>query len=125
MLFPAQGIVVFAVQAQLESLLSTVPLQSLSRVEVQSRVFGALTPEHVVPHEVLVLSADSTQVFTPALQGAVLFPAQGIVVLAGHAQVESMLSGVPLQSLSLVDVQSRAWAFVAPTQAPHAELVQV
>src|SRR5450432_2948980 len=104
--------VVFGVQAQLESLLSTVPLQSLSMVDVQSRTFGATPGEHV-PHAVLVLSADRTQVLFPTLQGGVLFPGQTIVVFAGQAQVESMLSGVPLQSLSFVDVQSRAWAFVA------------
>jgi hypothetical protein len=123
-LFPGQAMVVFAVQVQLVSLLSTVPLQSLSMVEVQSRAFGATPGEHA-PHAVLVLSADRTQVLVPAAQGAVLFPGQTIVVFAGQAQVESMLSGVPLQSLSLVDVQSRAWAFVAPTQVPHAELAQV
>ena len=94
-------------------------------VDVQSRAFGAMTPEQVVLQEVLVLSADKRQVLIPALHGGVLLPGQVIVVLAGQAQVESMLSGVPLQSLSLADVQSRAWAFVAPTQVPHAELAQV
>src|ERR1700690_2326129 len=94
-LFPEHVIVVFAAHAQLESLLSTVPLQSLSRDDVQSRVVGATTPVQVVLHEVLVLSADKTQVFVPALQGAVLFPEQGIVVFAAHAQLESLLSTVP------------------------------
>lgn len=36
-----------------------------------------------------------------------------------HAHVVSALSGVPLQSLSLMEVQSRAPAVTAPVQAPQ------
>jgi len=110
---------------QVESRLSGVPLQSLSMAEVQSRNLGATAPTQVVPQDVLPLSADSMQVRVPGLHGGVLLPVQVCVVFAEHAQLESALSAVPLQSLSLVDVQSRAWAFVAPTQVPHAELAQV
>jgi len=49
------------------------------------------------------------------------------VVPAGHAQVvESRLSGRPLQSLSVVDVQSRAFAVTAPVQVVgHVALAQI
>jgi len=110
---------------QVESRLSGVPLQSLSMAEVQSRNLGATAPTQVVPQDVLPLSADSMQVRVPGLHGGVLLPVQVCVVFAEHAQLESALSAVPLQSLSLVDVQSRAWAFTAPTQVPHAEFAQV
>lgn len=43
----------------------------------------------------------------PDLHGAVLFPGHGPVVPAAQTQVESRLSAMPLQSLSLVDEQSR------------------
>jgi hypothetical protein len=71
---------------QVESRLSAVPLQSLSSVDVQSRVFAVTTPEQV-PQVVLVLSADKVQVRVPDLQMPVLLPGHWPVVLAGQVQV--------------------------------------
>jgi hypothetical protein len=96
-----------------------MPLQlaSLPRVEQASAVAGSTCPTHVVPQVVLALSADKMHVRVPDLHDPVLLPGHGPVEPAGHTHVVvSWLSGRPLQSLSSVDVQSRAFAATAPVQ---------
>jgi len=104
-----------------------LPLQlaSLFREQV-SAAAGSTCPTHVVLQVVLVLSADKMHVRVPDLQDPVLLPGHGPVVPAGQTQVVSWLSGRPLQSLSVVDVQSRGFAVTAPVQVvPHVALTQV
>jgi hypothetical protein len=82
-------------------------LASLPREQVSADA-GSTCPTQVVLQAVLVLSADKMHVRVPELQGRLLLPGHGPEVPAGQTQVESWLSGVPLQSLSRDDVQSRA-----------------
>jgi len=76
-LLPVHGTGLPRVQAvQVESRLSTVPLQSLSSVELQSRVDAVTVPVQA-PQVVVVLSADKMHERVPALQMPVL-------LLPGH-----------------------------------------
>ncbi|MEO8215423.1 MAG: hypothetical protein ABI560_19645, partial [Myxococcales bacterium] len=92
-------------------------MASLPFVEQLSAAAGSTCPAQVVLQDVLVLSADGMHMRVPDLQGGLLLPGQGPEVPAGQTQLESWLSGTPLQSLSLVDVQSRGFAVIAPAQA--------
>lgn len=67
--------------------------------------------------ELLPLSADRTQVLIPVMHWGAVAPGQAEVVPTAQVQVESRLSTVPLQSLSLVEEQSRGWAVTAPGHA--------
>jgi len=100
-------------------------LASLPATQV-SAAAGSTWPAQAVPQDVLPLSADNMHVRVPDLQGALLLPGHGPVVLAGQTHVGSWLSGNPLQSLSMAEVQSRAFAVTAVGQAVGQDaLVQV
>jgi hypothetical protein len=107
------------------SFFTRLQLASLPRAQV-SAAAGSTCPVHVVLQDVLALSADKMHMRVPDLQGALLLPGHAPEVPAGQTQVASWLSGMPLQSLSVVEVQSRAFAVTAPVQVvPHVALTQV
>src|SRR5262249_49738032 len=98
-------------------------LASFPRSQV-SAAAGSTCPTQVEPTIVLALSADNVHVFAPGVQGAMLLPEHGTGTPGVQTQVDvSWLSGVPLQSLSSVDVQSRVFAVTTPVQPPQVVLV--
>jgi hypothetical protein len=89
-----------------------------------SAAAGSTCPTQVDPTIVLALSADNVHVFAPGVQGGVVLPEHGTGTPGVQTQVDvSWLSGVPLQSLSSVDVQSRVFAVTTPVQVPQVVLV--
>ena len=107
-----------------------MPLQLSSLVASQvSAAAGPTAPVHV-PQALDFLSEATTQVCEPALQGPLpSLPGcwlQAWVAPDVQPQTAStVLSGKPSQLLSAAEVQSRAVAWTAPTQAPQAPAVQV
>ena len=66
------------------------------------------------PQLVLVLSDEALHVWLPAVHDPSLPVSQLCALPAGQTQLASFLSGVPLQLLSALDVQSLALAAISP-----------
>src|SRR5262245_19181114 len=103
-----------SVQPQVLSLVSAMTLQSLLSVEEQSRAAGPTAPVHG-PNALVPLLFPVTHVCTPAVQ--MPLPSspgcseQSFVSPTVQVQnASSSLSGVPSQSLSRAERQSRGWA---------------
>jgi hypothetical protein len=106
------------------------PLQLLSFMGSQVSAGAGPTAPVQVPQALVFLSAAIAQVCEPALHGP--FPSwpgccpQASAAPDLQAQTASLvLSGRPSQSLSAVEVQSRAAGITAPTQTPQEPAVQV
>ncbi|MEO6602039.1 MAG: hypothetical protein ABIQ16_19320 [Polyangiaceae bacterium] len=69
------------------------------------------------PQLVLVLSDEALHGWLPALHDPSFPVSQLLAVPAEQTQLASLLSGVPLQLLSALDVQSLALAGISPVHA--------
>jgi hypothetical protein len=90
-----------------------VPSQLASSLGLQPSAADACGPVHT-PQLVLVLSDEVLHVWLPALHGPILPVSQLRSVPGGHVQLASLLSGVPSQLLSALDVQSRGLGGTSP-----------